>query len=76
MLKIKGTITPEELGFEKKNVDYVMYVVGDDGIKKTGFTIYMGSPYIRYSKTAYISETQLKVIYEWIKNDWIEWVDE
>lgn len=75
MFKIKGDVAPEDLGFEKKSVDYVMYVLDDDGIKRTGFTIYMGSPYIRYSRTAYISNNQLKVMYDWIKKDLIEWVD-
>lgn len=76
MFKLKEGIRPENLDFEKKNFDYVRYVVGDDGIKRTGFTIYMGSPYIRYSKTAYISDSQLKVMYDWIKKDLIDWVDE
>ena len=76
MFRLKENISPEDLGFEKKSFDYVKYVVGDDGIKKTGFTIYMGSPYIRYSKTAYISDSQLKIMYYWIKNNYIEWVDE
>ena len=76
MFKIKNDIKPIDLGFERKNCDYVFYVKGDDGIKRTGFTIYMGSPYIRYSKTAYVSDVQLKAIYDWIKQDAIEWVDE
>lgn len=76
MFKLKEGVRPEDLGFEKKSFDYVRYVVGDDDIKRTGFTIYMGSPYIRYSKTAYISDSQLKVMYDWIKKDLIDWVDE
>ena len=76
MFKIKEGFSPEDLGFEKKSRDYGMYVVGDDGIKRTGFTIYMGSPYIRYSKTAYIGDSQLKTIYDWVKKDLIEWVEE
>ena len=76
MFRLKENISPEDLGFEKKSFDYIRYVVGDDGVKKTGFTIYMGSPYIRYSKTAYLSDGQLKVIYDWVKNDYIEWVDD
>lgn len=76
MFKLKENISPEDLGFEKKNFDYVCYVLSDDGVKRTGFTIYMGSPYIRYSKTSYISDGQLKAMYNWIKNDYIDWVDE
>lgn len=75
MLRLKDDINPIKLGFECKDHDYVYYVK-IDGIKKLGFTIYKGSPYIRYSKTAYIVDEQLKCIYEWVKNDYVEWEDQ
>lgn len=76
MFKLKDGVKPTDLGFEKKSCDYTCYVLGDDGVKRTGFTIYMGSPYIRYSKTAYINDAQLKMMYDWTKKDYIEWIDE
>lgn len=74
MLKIKDGVNPKDLGFKTKDFDYVKYVIVD-GCEKLVFTIYKGSPYIRYSKTAYVSEEQLKLIYEWTKKDVIEWED-
>ena len=74
MFKIKDGIKPLDLGFVKKDFDYVYY--GDvEGVKRMLFTVYMGASYIRYSKTSYVTEEQLKLIYEWTKNDLIEWED-
>lgn len=74
MFKLKNNVKPETLGFEKKDFDYIRYTNVDD-VKKSCFVIYGGSPYIRHSKTSYISEEQLKMIYDWTKKDYIEWED-
>ena len=74
MLKIKDGIQPCELGFVEKDFDHVCYGTVD-GLKKILFTIYKGSPYIRYSKAAYVNEEQLRLIYKWTKQDLIEWED-
>ena len=72
MFKIKEGFSPKDLGFVKKDCDYVYY--GEvDGLKKVVFTVYMGASYLRYSKTAYVTEEQLKLIYDWAKQDLIEW---
>ena len=76
MFVIKDAVKPGDLGFVKKGCDYVAYINDIDGVKKVGFTIYMGSKYIRYSKTAYICDAQMKQIYEWTKNDLIEWAED
>lgn len=74
MFKLKAGIEPTVLGFESKDFDYVKY--GDvDGVKRTMFTIYKGSPYLRYSKASYVVEEQLKLIHDWSKSDYIEWED-
>ena len=72
MFKLKDGISPLDLGFESKDIDYCKYVEVD-GTIRTCFTIYKGSPYVRYSKTSYVCEEQLKLIYEWTKLDYIEW---
>lgn len=74
MLKLKDSVNPKDLGFKTKDFDYVRYI-DVDGVQKVCFTIYKGSPYIRYSKTAYVAEEQLKLVYEWSKNNYIEWED-
>ena len=72
MFKLKDGINPSDLGFIKKDLDYVRYIE-IDGVNRTCFTIYRGSCYIRYSKTSYVNEEQLRLIYEWTKLDYIEW---
>lgn len=72
MFKIKDNIDPYDLGFVEKDFDYVYYGIVD-GLKKVVFTIYKGSRYLRYSKSSYVNEQQLKLIYEWTKKDVIEW---
>lgn len=74
MLKVKDIKKLEEMGFKKDGCDYV-YRYNDDGSIRTCFTIYAGSPYIRFSKTVYVTVEQLRCIYEWTKNNYIEWED-
>lgn len=72
MFKITDITKLEEMGFKKNNCDYV-YRYNDDGSIKTCFTVYAGSPYLRYSRTSYVSGEQLKCIYEWTRKNYIEW---
>ena len=76
MFRIKDTSKLAEMGFSKN--DYtgdheIMRVI--KGNKKRLFIIYRGSDYLRYSKTGYVVEEQLKLIYEWSKKDYI-YIDE
>lgn len=72
MFKLKEGINPRTLGFVDKDFDYVYYAIVDE-VKKIVFTIYKGSPYLRYSKSAYANDEQLRLIHEWTKQDVIEW---
>lgn len=72
MFRLKEGVRPEDLGFRRKDVDYV--ITGDiDGAIKILFKIYRGSGYIRSSRTSYVSDDQLRLIHEWTKQDYIEW---
>jgi len=77
MIKVKSNEYLKDMGFVPKNNkgDYVFYGVGDDDTKRKLFTVYAGSPYIRYSTTSYVMEVQLKCVYDWAKKDYIEWED-
>lgn len=72
MFKLKDGLRPEDLGFRRKDVDYVI-TKEVDGVLRMLFKIYRGSPYIRSSKTSYVCDEQLKLIYDWTKQDYIEW---
>ena len=72
MFKIVDMEKLGEMGFVKKNADYVYYAKVD-GAQIKIFTVYAGSQYLRFSKTGYTSETQLKCIYDWAKGNYIEW---
>lgn len=72
MLKVIDTTKLEEMGFKKDGCDYV-YRYNDNGSIRTCFTVYAGSPYIRYSKTVYVTVEQLHCIYEWTRKNYIEW---
>lgn len=68
MFKIKDMSKIKDMGFICSGEDYVCREN-----HKTIFTIYKGSPYLRYSKSAYICDAQMKKIYDWSKEDYIEW---
>lgn len=74
MLKVIDPSYIAKMGFVKSGYDWVCYLL-IDGDKKLVFTIYAGSPYLRFSKTAYIAEEQLRLVYEWTKAGYIEWED-
>ncbi len=75
MLKIKSNDYLSKMGFKKKDSDYVIQK-NIDGVNRILFKVYTGSPYIRISRTGYVSEEQLKLIYDWSKYDFIEWEDD
>lgn len=75
MFKLKNEKYIENMGFVKNGVDYVYRGKNALGGVATLFTIYKGSPYIRSMKTGYVLEEQLHLIYEWTKEDYIEWED-
>lgn len=72
MFRITDLSKLEEMGFKKDEYDYV-YREKVDGTMVKYFTVYAGSPYLRYTKTAYSSPGQLKCIYEWTKKNYIIW---
>lgn len=74
MLKVLDEKYITEMGFTKNGHDWnrIVYI---DGEKKNCFTIYAGSLYIRFSKTSYVNEEQLRLVYEWTKAGYIEWED-
>ena len=72
MIKVTDISKLEEMGFVKEGFDYV-YRCSADGTIKTCFTIYAGSSYLRYAKTAYVTMEQLHCIYEWTRKNYIEW---
>ena len=74
MFKVLDTAKLEEMGFKKDGCDYV-YRYNDEGSIRTCFTVYAGSPYLRFGKTVYVITEQLKCIYEWTKKNYIEWED-
>lgn len=74
MFKLKDGVKPTDLGFEKKDMDYVYYIKIERANRML-FKIYCGSPYIRCSKASYVCDEQLRLIYEWTKEDVIEWFD-
>lgn len=74
MFKIVDIKNIEKMGFVKVDVDYFYSAVVEE-VRKTLFTVYAGSNYIRFSKTSYGVTEQLKCIYDWTKNGYIEWVD-
>lgn len=73
MLKAKDTDCIKKMGFVKEDCDYVYRGKTDDGDLVKLFTIYAGSLYLRHAKTTYSSYLQLKCIYDWTKNNYIEW---
>jgi hypothetical protein len=75
MFKIGKKENLTEMGFVKNNDDYVIRKE-IDGVSRVLFTVYKGSPYLRYSKTGYVMEEQLKLIFQWGKNNLIEWEDD
>lgn len=74
MLKLCDGIEPRDVGFVKNLDGDWVYRVTERGEMRKLFTIYYGSQYIRFSKSAYISEIQCKLIYDWTKQNKIEWV--
>lgn len=72
MLKVIDVGYLPKMGFTKNGFDWVCAPL-IDGEKKTCFTVYAGSAYIRYSKTSYVTDTQLRLVYEWTKKGYIEW---
>lgn len=74
MFRVKDLTKLEEMGFVK-NEETGDYVIAKTikNIKRTIFRIYRGSDYIRYSKTVYVLEEHLKLIYDWTKKDLIYW---
>lgn len=75
MFKIKSQEQLSKMDFKQKGSDYVVQKTVD-GVNRILFTIYKGSPYIRVSRTGYVSDEQLRYIYIWTKNDFIEWEDD
>ena len=75
MLKLKNENELYNMGFVKSGIDYVYRGKNINGGACVLFTIYKGSPYIRCSRTGYVLEEQLHLIYEWTKKDYIEWED-
>lgn len=74
MFKVKSKEFIREMGFVKNDVDYVIRGKNVNGGICTLFTIYKGSPYIRFARmTQGQTEEQLKLIHEWTKKDYIEW---
>ena len=75
MFKIKDTSTLRDMGFKKDdNGDYVVRK-SIDGTVRTIFTVYIGSNYLRFPRTAYIAQEALHCIHEWTKKNYIEWED-
>lgn len=74
MLKVVNPDYIPKMGFTKMGHDWIRYVI-IEGEKKLVFTIYAGSLYLRFSKTSYVSEEQLRLIYDWTKAGYIEWED-
>lgn len=74
MLKVISSEFITEMGFVKNGHDWV-YTTIIEGDKRTCFTIYAGSLYLRFSKTSYINEEQLRLVYKWTKLGYIEWED-
>lgn len=75
MFKIKDTSNLREMGFKKNDDgDYVIRK-SIDGSLRTLFTVYMGSEYLRFSRTSYVALDALHLIYEWTKKNYIEWED-
>ena len=75
MFKLKSKNILKEMGFKQSGCDWVCKGKTDKGTICTLFTVYAGSSYIRYARTGYICDSQLKLIYEWTKKDYIEWED-
>lgn len=74
MFKVKDIKNLPEMGFVRVDKDWVRRITVD-GSPKVVFTIYAGSLYIRHSRTSYVAEEQLKLIYEWTLLGYIEWED-
>ena len=74
MFKIVDFDKLTDMGFIKDGFDYV-YKTNIDGSLVKIFTVYAGSPYLRYSKTSYVSHQQLYCIYKWTMEKLIEWED-
>lgn len=74
MLRVIDEKYITQMGFMKNGHDWV-YITNVDGDKRTCFTIYAGSTYIRYAKTSYVNEEQLRLVHEWTKLGYIEWID-
>jgi len=74
MLRVTNNDFIKEMGFTRVDCDYIYYGMVDD-VKKALFTIYAGSPYIRFSKTNYVANIQVKCICEWVKKGYVEWVE-
>lgn len=74
MFKLKEGYKPQDIGFKRKDMDWI-YQKTVEGTARVLFKIYLGSPYLRSSKTGYVLEEQLKLIYDWTKADYIEWED-
>lgn len=76
MIKLSNMDKIVEMGFVKSGVDYLYKGKNDLGTTTLLFTIYKGSPYLRFSKTAYVCESQLECICKWSKLGLIEWEEE
>ena len=76
MFRVKSTDKLGSMGFGTNDSgDFELKkIIG--GNMKLLFKIYKGSDYLRHSKTGYVVEEQLKLIYEWTKSDLIFWEDE
>ena len=74
MFKLKDGYQPRDIGFIKKDMDWV-YQKSIGHVCRILFKMYLGSPYIRCSRTGYVAEEQLKLIYDWTKAGYIEWED-
>ena len=62
------------MGFKKTDFDWFLKAnIGGD--KRVLFTVYAGSEYLRVSRTSYVAMEQLKLIHEWTKQGFIEYVN-